>query len=108
MHCGKGVADRQVFLTKDGSQTDLIQSIISTEFYKNFSKAQSRFIGIYDTKNARLRAVQREPVLSEADFRKLCGVMDAIMKRGDDICWLVCGAHDEAEPQIIAHIDSLG
>ena len=38
MHSGKGVADRQVFLTKDGSQTDLIQSIISTEFYKNISE----------------------------------------------------------------------
>ena len=70
MHCGKGVADRQVFLTKDGSQTDFTQSIISTELHMSFSKAQSRIIGIYDTKNARLRAVQREPVLSEADLRK--------------------------------------
>ena len=37
MHCGKQIADRQLFLTKDGAPADITCALMSTEFYKNFT-----------------------------------------------------------------------
>ena len=38
VHCGKQIADRQLFLTKDDTPTDITCSLMSTELYTNLPK----------------------------------------------------------------------
>mgnify|MGYP000444287251 CR=1 FL=1 len=52
--------------------------------------------------------MQRDPVLSDNDFERCCGVMDQVMKPGEDISWLFCGAHDETEPWVKTGIGAFG
>ena len=106
-HCRLQFEDRVVVLTLDGRHEELQNSVTSTEMYTNLSQSGCRFMGFYDVKNAKLcelyegeLLIQREPMLDVGHFQQFLDAMSAIMKDGQDVCWILAGRLGENEKAI--------
>ncbi len=98
---------RMVVLTRDGNHDELTKNVTATELYQNLESTGCRFMGVYDTKNARLCDVfvgeglsQREPCVDEEDLQAFCTTMNNIMKANTDVCWIL-GGRIESNTKII-------
>jgi hypothetical protein len=54
LQCSEQLDEKLIVMTLDGCHGELQSNILATELYKNLTEEGCRFVGMYDSKNAKL------------------------------------------------------
>ena len=103
---------RLIVITQDGEHSELTANVTQTRLYENLG-ANSRFMGFYDVKNAKLAErrglyLRREPGMDEIRFKIFLSMMENIAKPGEDFLWILAGSSEVAAKKIATALTQKG